>query len=44
TPEELARVIQPEDVAELVVFLARLNPRTCINEVLMSPTYDRFQA
>lgn len=44
TPEELARVIQPEDVADLVVFLARLNPRVCLNEVLMSPTHDRHKA
>ena len=43
-PDELARVIQPEDVADLVLFLARLNPRVCLNEVLMSPTHDRHRA
>ena len=44
TPEELARVIQPEDVADIVWFLAGMDPRTCLNEVLLRPTYDRHKA
>jgi hypothetical protein len=40
-PEALARMVQPGDVAELVVFLAAQPPHVCINEVLISPTHNR---
>ena len=36
-----ARLIQPEDIAETVVFVARLDPRVCINEILVTPTHKR---
>lgn len=35
------RLIQPEDVAETVLFVARLNPRSCPNEILLTPTHKR---
>jgi NADP-dependent 3-hydroxy acid dehydrogenase YdfG len=44
TEQELASVIPPEDVADVVAFLAALNPVTCLNEILMSPTFDRHKA
>ncbi len=43
TTEELNRVIQPENVAEIVWFLASMDPRTCLNEVLLRPTFDRHK-
>ena len=36
-----ARLIQPEDIAETVLFVARLDSRVCINEILVTPTHKR---
>ena len=41
TPETMARMIQPEDMGNLVVFVARQPAHICINEVLISPTHNR---
>jgi NADP-dependent 3-hydroxy acid dehydrogenase YdfG len=41
TPEERARMLTPEDVARCVVFAAGLPPRACINELVVSPTWNR---
>lgn len=41
TPETMARMIQPEDMGNLIVFVARQPPHICINEVLISPTHNR---
>ena len=41
TPETLARMIQPQDMGELIVFIARQPAHVCINEVLISPTHNR---
>jgi NADP-dependent 3-hydroxy acid dehydrogenase YdfG len=38
-PDVLAKALQPEDVAELVLAVARLNPRAAIPEVQIMPTY-----
>jgi serine 3-dehydrogenase (NADP+) len=35
----LAKALQPEDVAELVVSVAKLHPRAAIPEVQIVPTY-----
>jgi NADP-dependent 3-hydroxy acid dehydrogenase YdfG len=40
-PETLARMLQPQDMAELIVFIARQPPHVCINEVMISPTHNR---
>lgn len=40
-PEELARMVQPDDLAEVVVFLASQPPHVCINEILVTPTHNR---
>jgi NADP-dependent 3-hydroxy acid dehydrogenase YdfG len=41
TPETMARMIQPEDMGNLIAFVARQPPHICINEVLISPTHNR---
>ena len=41
TPETLARMLQPQDMGALIVFIARQPPHVCINEVLISPTHNR---
>jgi NAD(P)-dependent dehydrogenase (short-subunit alcohol dehydrogenase family) len=39
--EERARMMQPEDLAEALLFLAKLNPRTHVPEMLLMPTHHR---
>ena len=41
TPEERAQMVQPEDCADLMLFLARLPAHVCINEIVVSPTHNR---
>jgi NAD(P)-dependent dehydrogenase (short-subunit alcohol dehydrogenase family) len=41
TPESLARMIQPQDMGELIAFLARQPKRVCTNEVVISPRHNR---
>lgn len=41
TAESLARMIQPEDMGELIAFVARQPAHVCINEVVVSPTHNR---
>ncbi len=40
-PEELERMIQPEDMAAAIRFLAELHPRTVVPEMLMLPVHRR---
>lgn len=39
---EMERMLQGEDLGATVRFLAELPPRACINELLISPTWNRF--
>ncbi len=39
--EERARMLQPEHVAEAACFVAAMPPAVCVNEILMSPTWNR---
>ncbi len=39
---EQARMLQAEDLGATVRFVAEMPPRACINEVLISPTWNRF--
>lgn len=39
--EERARLIQSEDMGEIVVFIMKLPERVTLNEVIISPTYTR---
>jgi NAD(P)-dependent dehydrogenase (short-subunit alcohol dehydrogenase family) len=41
TPEIIARMLQPEDMGELIAFVARQPAHVCINEVLITPTHNR---
>lgn len=39
--EERARMLQPEDLGETVLFVARMPKHVCVNEILISPTWNR---
>ena len=41
-PEERARMLQPEDLGRAVLFVATLPQRVCINELMITPTWNRF--
>ena len=41
-PEERARMAQPEDLGAAILFVASLPARTCVNELIISPTWNRF--
>ncbi len=41
TPETLARMIQPEDMGEIIAFVAQQPAHVVINEMVMSPTHNR---
>jgi NAD(P)-dependent dehydrogenase (short-subunit alcohol dehydrogenase family) len=43
-PEDIARMLQPDDMGELIAFVARQPPHVCINEVVISPTHNRGYA
>ena len=38
---EQARMLQPEDCGRTIAFVASMPPRVCINEILISPTWNR---
>ena len=40
--EDRALMVQPEDVAAAALFAARLPPRTCLAEMLITPTDNNF--
>jgi NADP-dependent 3-hydroxy acid dehydrogenase YdfG len=42
TDEERARMLQMEDMGNLIVYIASQPPHVCINEVVISPTWNRF--
>src|SRR6201747_26043 len=39
--EEQARMLQSEDLGRTIAFVAGMPPRVCINEILISPTWNR---
>ncbi len=39
-----ARMVQTEDMGELFLFVARMGAHVCLNEILVSPTWDRQMA
>jgi NADP-dependent 3-hydroxy acid dehydrogenase YdfG len=41
TEEEQAKMLQPEDLGRTITFVASLPPRVCVNEILISPTWNR---
>jgi len=42
TPEVRAKMLQPEDLGAAILFVASLPPRACINELMITPTWNRF--
>jgi NADP-dependent 3-hydroxy acid dehydrogenase YdfG len=42
TPEVRAKMLQAEDLGSTIAFIASLPARACINEVIISPTHNRF--
>lgn len=41
TAEEQARMLQPEDLGRTIAFVAGMPPHVCVNEILISPTWNR---
>jgi NADP-dependent 3-hydroxy acid dehydrogenase YdfG len=39
--EVMARMLQPEDLGKTIAFIAGMPPHVCMNEVLISPTWNR---
>jgi NADP-dependent 3-hydroxy acid dehydrogenase YdfG len=44
TAEERARMIQPQNMADLIVYIAKQPASICVNEVVISPTWNRGYA
>lgn len=40
-PEALARMVQPEDMGAIIVFVAKQPAHVCLNEIVVSPTHNR---
>ncbi len=40
--EERTRMLQPQDMAELILFIATRPASVCLNEVVISPTFNRM--
>jgi NADP-dependent 3-hydroxy acid dehydrogenase YdfG len=40
--EEIGRMLQAEDLGRTIRFVAEMPARVCINEILISPTWNRF--
>ena len=41
-PEKLAKMLMPEDIASMVVALAKLHPRARVNELVITPLYQDY--
>jgi NADP-dependent 3-hydroxy acid dehydrogenase YdfG len=42
TPEVRAKMLQPEDLGRTIHFIASLPARACVNEIIVTPTWNRF--
>jgi NADP-dependent 3-hydroxy acid dehydrogenase YdfG len=40
--EDRAKMLQTEDLGETILFVAQMPPRVCVNEILISPTWNRI--
>jgi len=40
--EERARMAQPEDFGKAILFVATMPARSCVNELIIAPTWNRF--
>lgn len=41
-PEDVARMLRPDDLGRLVRFIAEAPPHMCFNEIVVSPTWNRM--
>jgi NADP-dependent 3-hydroxy acid dehydrogenase YdfG len=41
-PEVRAKMLQAEDLGKTLLFIAALPARACVNELIISPTWNRF--
>ncbi len=41
-PEDIARMLQAEDMGRTILFLAETPPHVCFNEILVAPTWNRI--
>ena len=44
TETQRARMIQPADMGKAILFLAEMPAHTCVNELVITPTFNRFLA
>jgi NAD(P)-dependent dehydrogenase (short-subunit alcohol dehydrogenase family) len=42
SPEQQARMTQAEDLGQAILFIASMPARTCVNELIIAPTWNRF--
>jgi len=42
TPEERARMLQPQDLGNAIRWVAEQPPHVCVNEIIISPTWNRL--
>ena len=42
SPEEIGRMLQAEDLGRTIRFVAEMPAHVCVNEILISPTWNRF--
>lgn len=40
--QQRARMVQAEDLGQAILFLATMPARTCVNELIIAPTWNRF--
>ncbi|MGQ0577910.1 MAG: SDR family oxidoreductase [Betaproteobacteria bacterium] len=40
--EDRARMLQPEDLGNTIRFIAQMPPHVCVNQVIISPTWNRM--
>ncbi len=41
SPEERAKMLQPEDLGRTICWVAEQPPHVCVNEIIISPTWNR---
>jgi NADP-dependent 3-hydroxy acid dehydrogenase YdfG len=42
--QDRARMLQPDDLGRTIRFIAGLPPHVCINQMIISPTWNRMYA
>lgn len=40
--EDMAKMLQPDDLGKTILFVAEMPPHVCVNEILISPTWNRI--